>query len=320
MSKMYAAASTPRLGRQLALRYCALLLIVSCASNTWAQGVGINASGVAPDPAAVLDVSTGGFAPGVGKGVLLPAVTLPSTWWNLGTPPAYTDLGGPFMDHTVSGMQPSLWVYNTASFSHSLALGQYTATPGHYVWDSNTSMRWLKQQAKVLAPQHHATTGGVVLNNTVWTVLPGATTVPLQLRAGDRVLFSANGTFRLAPPVAPATTSGYATAAARVTVFNGSTHTPLKQAVSSAMNDASLLVGTSGCILVWCAGNTGYYTTTLKVQSWRLLGAYDVPADGSYTFYLQASRLSGTADVTAGGDGVTNPELRGFLNVEVIRP
>lgn len=288
--------------------------------------IGINADGATPHPASLLDVNADGLPANTKKGLLLPSVPLIGAAWLSAISPYY---GGPFYayhtgSNTAPNMPQALWIYNSATTAMNNQFAPQNVSPGLYVFDENhttdfSAARWLKQQAKVLAPQHHLGTGSTTLVGSTWTNLPGLSSVALQLKAGDRVLYSGNGAFQLAPPVAPSTTSGYAVAGARIAV-SGTVNATLKTTVASAMNDASLLVGTTGCIIIWCAGNTGYYTTTLRTQSWRLLGAYDVPADGTYTFYIQTSLISGTASVISGSDGITRPELRGTFSLEVIRP
>tara|TARA_Y100000589_G_scaffold253671_1_gene242416 strand:- start:19050 stop:20507 length:1458 start_codon:yes stop_codon:yes gene_type:complete len=85
-------------------------VIISTAS--FAQNIGINATGAAPNASAMLDVSA------TNKGVLIPRVALSSTTSN-------APIGG--------GVATSLLVYNTATAGS----GATAVYPGYYYWDGS---------------------------------------------------------------------------------------------------------------------------------------------------------------------------------------
>jgi hypothetical protein len=85
-----------------------LLLSLLLAAGSYAQSVGINADGTAPDGSAMLDVKS------TDKGMLIPRVALTGT----------TDVT------TISSPATSLLVYNTATAGD--------VTPGFYYWDGSS--------------------------------------------------------------------------------------------------------------------------------------------------------------------------------------
>ncbi len=80
-----------------------------------AQNIGVNATGIAPDASAMLDVSS------ADKGLLIPRIALTGT--NVATP--------------VTAPATSLMVYNTAT----AGTGATSVTPGFYYWDGT---EWVK--------------------------------------------------------------------------------------------------------------------------------------------------------------------------------
>lgn len=317
----------PGLHLQLGCRAVLVVAFVFGMYSAPLAQVGISANGATPDPAALLDVNADALPANAKKGLLLPRVPLTAMTWQTLTAPFNS--GGPFEGHGSANMPQSLLFYNTNTVVLTNQFAQFSVTPGLHSWDGSAAAtpnyRWLRHQTKILPVQLYTTTATTTIVNDSWTTVTGLTSVSLNLRAGDRVLYSATGAFRLTPPVAPATVSGFATASARMRVLNSTTATTttLKQSVASSMNDASVFVGTSGCILfnTLCAGNSDFYTTTLRLQSWRLIGSYDIPSDGVYTFFVEGSKPDGSAiSVQSGGTASTNPDLRGSLSIEVIRP
>lgn len=305
----------------LALLACALLV-----STSSGQGIGVNTDGSTPDPAALLDVDAGPFS----KGVLLPKVRLNTSFWNdQGLSSAGFAAPNPFLSHGLANMLTSLWVYNDTIVDlpvqlFGVAYQQYSIAPGHYWWDSGASGRWVRQQGVVVPRQHYLSTGTVIsTSDNSWQDVPGLESITLQLKAGDRVLISADGAFRIeqpSPPVAPAPPDdhGHVVASARL-VVNGST--TLHQ-VRTSIDGIAQRITTQTC-LVWtlfCTSNSVTYTTQLRLQNWKLLNLYTAPADGPYTFSVQIARLSGISNVTGGGTSSSNPDLRGSLNVEVYGP
>jgi hypothetical protein len=284
--------------------------------------VGINADGVAPDPAAVLDINADALPANDQKGLLLPSVRLNSAFWQMiGVPPH------PFLGYGATppaDMVTSLWLYNSVGWQGPTSSFQYSTTPTTYWWEyggGNTmGNRWLRQQARVVPLHHHQTTGTItVLANNDWQTLPGLEAVSLQLRAGDRVLLSASGALTLPPPTPPSQSREYAHAGVRVRVTGSATATPVETALS-LVDEAQLIQDQSCAFWVFCGGSSYIYTTKLGLQDWRLIGYYDVPADGTYTFAVQIARISGLAGVVGGGTDTVNPELKGLFSVEVIRP
>lgn len=304
------------------IRCLGVLVLAGLALVSEAQ-VGINADGASPEPAAVLDVDASGLPANGKKGFLMPSVALNSSTW-AGLPgfqlPTGILPGAPFNGHGIPNMQPSLWVYNSFTMPAlpSAQNSQYITVPGLYIWD-DVGNRWARQMAKVLPLQHHTTTGTVTaIANGSWSSLPGLTTVALNLRAGDRVLYSAHGTFRLAEPNPGTISYGYANAMARIRLNNVTT---LKQTAAS-LNGEITHIFSSNCVIfnIFCTSYTGDYSTFLKLQNWRLLGHYDVPSDGFYTFAVEVGAVDGTANVMSGGTLMDNPDLRGTFSVEVVRP
>jgi hypothetical protein len=98
-----------------------ILLLIN--NKTFAQNVGINATGATPNSSAELDLNTGNtFTSPNGKGVLMPQVAL------TGATDA-TTIG--------TGNVNSILVYNTAT----AGAGSTAVVPGYYYWNSTTS-RW----------------------------------------------------------------------------------------------------------------------------------------------------------------------------------
>lgn len=85
-------------------------------TNTFAQNIGINATGDAPDASAMLDIDA------QSKGLLIPRVSL--TGLNAATP--------------ISTPTTSLLVYNTAT----AGVGTNAVTPGYYFWDGTAWVRF----------------------------------------------------------------------------------------------------------------------------------------------------------------------------------
>lgn len=302
---------------------CAMAAMLLCAA-AGAQGVGINADGAAPEPAAVLDIDAAALPLNAKKGVLLPEAALTSSLWS------WTPLVpvGPFNGHGEAAMTPALWVHNTnTTTTGTVSLVQYTVAPGLHWFTpaSGTSpSRWVRQEGKVVPLHHHPSTGTVSVNApATWTPIPGMESFALDLRVGDRVYYTASGAFGLAEPTPPEVDYGYANAAARV-VLNGST--VLKQTATS-LNGEAMHVFASSCSgwLPWlCAGVPyyGVFGNYLHLQSWKIIGAYDATSNGVHTFSVQLGRPSGKGltQVLSGGTTATNPHLRGTLNIEVVRP
>jgi len=323
----------PTRARRAAVLLWGLLLAAWIVPGTLRAQVGINADGVAPDPAAVLDINADALPANDKKGLLLPSVRLNSAWWQF----AATQQGGaqnPFVGWATptapnvppADMVTSLWLYNSIAWQLPSATPnfQHSITPTTYWWEygaGNTlANRWLRQQARVIPLQHYQTTGTItVLANNDWQTLPGLEAVSLQLRAGDRVLLSASGALTLPPPTPPSQSREYAHAGVRVRVTGSATATPVETALS-LVDEAQLIQDQSCAFWVFCGGSSYIFTTKLGLQDWRLIGYYDVPADGTYTFAVQIARISGLAGVVGGGTDTVNPELKGLFSVEVIRP
>jgi hypothetical protein len=308
-----------------------LLLAAWIVPGTLRAQVGINADGVAPDPAAVLDINADALPANDKKGLLLPSVRLNSAWWQLvGVPQggAPNPFGGWVTPPAPpANMVTSLWLYNSMAWQGPAGsqFFQHSITPTTY-WLENggannvLAHRWLRQQARVIPLQHYQTTGTItVLANNDWQTLPGLEAVSLQLRAGDRVLLSASGALTLPPPTPPSQSREYAHAGVRVRVTGSATATPVETALS-LVDEAQLIQDQSCAFWVFCGGSSYIFTTKLGLQDWRLIGYYDVPADGTYTFAVQIARISGLAGVVGGGTDTVNPELKGLFSVEVIRP
>ena len=85
------------------------LFLLGTSAVSIAQGVGINADGLAPDPSAMLDVRSSN------KGLLIPQVALSGTADNT----------------TIASAATSLLIYNTATAGTAPA----NVTPGYYYWD-----------------------------------------------------------------------------------------------------------------------------------------------------------------------------------------
>jgi hypothetical protein len=303
---------------------CLVAVAMSC--SLWGQGVGISADGSTPDPKALLDVNAGSLT----KGILLPKARLNSAYWNDGGLVA----GGlaapnPFLSHGVLAMIPSLWIYHDSildvPFSFGASLPQYSLAPGQYLWDQLGS-RWVRQQGIVVPQLGYISSGTATsVSNNSWQDVPGLESITLQLRAGDRVMISADGSLRIqqpSPPVDPAPPDdhGYVNAAARV-VVNGAPTSPSIQ-INTSIDGVAQRLSTGGC-LVWglfCTQNSVTYTSMLRLKNWKLANIYTVPADGAYTFKVQIARLTGLSNVIGGGSSSTNPELRSSLTVEVLTP
>lgn len=283
-----------------------------------AQGIAINADGAAADPAAILDVDATALPAGNKMGILLPIMSLPQTRF-------ITASSNPVWGHGSSIIPGSMWIYNDNDVVPGGASSQYGVARDLYWWDEDGT-RWLRQQTKVVPVQHYASTATTTASADYnWLPISGLTSIPLVLKAGDRVLLSANGAFRLPAPVSPAISAGYANAGARIVVQSGATTTLVVQTATSLNGEAQTIF--SGSCIAWgwipalCPGLvSGTYQTSLKLKDWNLLGYYDVPTDGTYTFSAQVTRVSGISSVLSGGTSSTYPELRSALNVEVIRP
>jgi hypothetical protein len=302
---------------------CLVAFAMSC--SLWGQGVGISTDGSTPDPKALLDVNAGSLT----KGILLPKARLNTAYWNDGGLSPSNAAPNPFLSHGVLSMIPSLWIYNDTLLVYPPIFGvnifQYSLTPGQYWWDQLGS-RWVRQQGIVVPQLGYISSGTATsVSNNSWQDVPGLESITLQLRAGDRVMISAEGALRIqqpSPPVAPAPPDdhGYVNAAARV-VVNGSPTSPSIQISTSIDGVAQRL--SSGSCLVWsvfCTSSSVTYTSMLRLKNWKLANIYTAPADGAYTFKVQIARLTGLSNVIGGGSSVTNPELRSSLTVEVLTP
>ena len=92
--------------------------------NSFAQNVGINATGATPHNSSIIDLNTGNtFTSPNGKGLLPPNVALTSI----------TDAV------TITSPATSLWVYNTAT----AGAGTAAVVPGYYYWDG---AKWVRLQ------------------------------------------------------------------------------------------------------------------------------------------------------------------------------
>lgn len=277
-------------------------------------GFGVNADGASPHPATVLDVDGSALPANDQKGLLIPTVGLHSALFT--TAPTGT-FPNPFLLHGASTTMPhSLWIYSETTRSFGGTGSQYGITPNFYWWEPEGN-RYIKQELQIGPTHHHTSTGSVVLTaDGVYLPVPGMSTVALDLRAGDRVIYTAYGAFE-------GNLNTWATGGALVDVFNGTTTTQLQRTGTSVNTEIQPLFNEFCFVFgIFCTGSVpvGSYDTHMGLRNWRIFGEYVVPANGNYTFAVKAARVEGTGILTTGGTPTVNPNMQGALKVEVFRP
>ena len=119
--------------KALSIKYivlCTMYLILST-QNSFAQNLGVNATGATPHNSSIIDLNTGNtFTSPNGKGLLPPNVALTGI----------TDAV------TVTSPATSLWVYNTATAN----TGTAAIVPGYYYWDG---AKWVRLQTTASTAQ-----------------------------------------------------------------------------------------------------------------------------------------------------------------------
>lgn len=271
--------------QQFYIRITLCLALVCGVIPSFAQSprLGINSTGAAPAPAAILDMREPNTADRT-RGMLIPRIELTAA--NVAAP--------------VVGPANGLLVYNTASSSLTGADAQHNVTPGYYIWD--TSRRWLRYDALVRRPMLYTTAASSATTTTgnLWFPIPGLQSITMPLLQGDRVELKASGT-------ATTGTTGEVEGMMAVAVDqDGLGYNPLPNGTGRtvfAVDNGTLSIGGIP------------RSRSIPYTSWSMSGVFDVPVDGDYTFRVQMMRLSGSTGISSGGATYPNS-----LKVEVIRP